>query len=128
MRGHSGTSYRSERVASMIKRDVSVIVDTLDDPRIHGVCVVDAEMSRDLRYATVYVMIENDDKDVLKALNGSAGYIRRVLAEENSEMRGVPRLNFVIDKSQAYYEHIEQVIKGLHDNDKNNDDDNGTDR
>lgn len=109
-----GTGHRTERIASVIKRDVSVIVDTLDDPRIVGVTVVDAEMSRDLKYATVYVMIDGNDKNVLAALNGSAGYIRRQLAETNSEMRGVPRLNFVLDKSQSYYERIEQVIKDIH--------------
>jgi len=114
VRGHNGTSHRAERIAELIKRDVAVIIDSLSDPRIHGVDVIDAEMSRDLRYATVFVSIENDNKTVLAALNGSAGYIRNRLAEENSEMRGVPRLNFVIDKSQAYYERIEQVIKGIH--------------
>lgn len=114
MSRQGGTGHRTERIASMIKRDVSVIVDSLSDPRIQGVTVVDAEMSRDLKYATVYVTIDGDDKNVLAALNGCAGYIRHVLAEENSEMRGVPRLNFVIDKSQSYYERIEQVIKGLH--------------
>lgn len=119
MRGRNGTSHRSERIASVIKRDVSVIVDSLSDPRIRGVSVVDAEMSRDLKYATVFVSIDGDDKNVLDALNGCSGYIRRQLAEENSEMRGVPRLNFVIDKSQSYYERIEQVIKGLHN--ENND-------
>ncbi len=116
-----GTSHRSERIASVIKRDVSVIVDSLSDPRIRGVSVIDAEMSRDLKYATVFVAIDGDDKSTLAALNGSAGYIRRQLAETNSEMRGVPRLNFVIDKSQAYYERIEQVIKGFHEDDEKHD-------
>ncbi|MCH5165737.1 MAG: 30S ribosome-binding factor RbfA [Clostridiales bacterium] len=121
MRGHGGSGHRTERIASIIKRDVSVIVDTLDDPRIYGVTVVDAEMSRDLKYATVYVTIGSDENNVLNALNGCSGYIRRQLAETNSEMRGVPRLNFVIDKSQAYYERIEQVIKDIHKNEKDND-------
>lgn len=115
MRGHGGNSHRTERIASMIKRDVSVIVDSLDDPRIHGATVVDAEMSKDLRYATVYVNVDGNDQSVVDALNNCSGYIRHELAETNSEMRGVPRLNFVIDKSQSYYERIEKVIKGLHD-------------
>lgn len=121
MSGHHGTSHRSERIGSIIKRDVSVIVESLSDPRIYGVTVVDVEMSRDLKYATVYVTAEADEKTVLEALNNSAGYIRHELAETNSEMRGVPRLKFVVDRSQAYYERIEQVIKGLHDNDKKDD-------
>ena len=119
MNSHGGTGFRTERIASIVKRDVSVIVDSLSDPRIYGVTVVDAEMSRDLKYATVYVTIESDEEKVLSALNGCSGYIRHVLAEENSEMKGVPRLNFVIDKSQKYYARIEQVIKGLHDDENN---------
>lgn len=115
MRNGSGGGHRAERIASMIARDVSVIVDSLSDPRIHGVTVVDAEMTRDLKYATVFVVIDGNDESVLKALNGCAGYIRHVLAEENSEMRGVPQIKFVIDRSQEYYAHIEEVIKGLHD-------------
>lgn len=120
MTGRGGNGHRTERIASIIKRDVSVIVDTLDDPRVYGVSVIDAEMSRDLKYATVFVSIENDETAVLKALNGCSGYIRHKLAETNSEMRGVPRLNFVIDKSQAYYERIESVIKGFHNDGEKN--------
>jgi len=120
VKGHNGASHRVERIASIIRRDVSVIVDGLSDPRIYGVTVVDVEMSRDLKYATVFVTVESDEAKVLDALNGSAGYIRHELAETNSEMRGVPRLHFVVDKSQAYYERIEQVIKGFH-TDENND-------
>lgn len=116
----SGTGHRTERVASVIKRDVSVIVDSLSDPRVHGVSVVDAEMSRDLKYATVYVVVENNDESVVEALNGCSGYIRHELAETNSEMRGVPRLHFVLDKSQSYYSRIDEVIKGWH-HDGNND-------
>lgn len=114
MRGNNGTSHRTERVASMIRRDVSVIVDSLSDSRVHGVTVIDVEMSRDLRNATVFVTVDGNDDSVVKALNGCAGYIRHMLAEENSEMRGVPQLKFVLDKTQGYYERIEQVIKEIH--------------
>lgn len=117
---HKGNSYRTERVASLIKRCVAVIIETeLSDPRIHGVSVVDAEVSRDLKFATVYVYIEGDDENVLAALASSSGYIRKRFAEQNKDMRVVPNFKFAIDKSQSYYEHIDAVIKGLH-NDENN--------
>ncbi len=111
-------SHRPERVASVIKRSIAVIIENeLSDPRIHGVSVVDAVVSRDLKYATVYVYIENDDEAVLDALKNSAGYIRKLFAESNREMRVVPIFKFELDKSQSYYEHIDSVIRGLH-NDK----------
>ncbi len=114
------TTHRPERIASVIKRAVSVIIESeISDPRIHGVDVTDVVMSRDYRYATVFVSIDGDDESVLKALDGSAGYIRRVLAEQLIEMRGIPLLKFQMDKSGSYYKHIDDVIKGLHDNENN---------
>ncbi len=115
MKSHS-SSHRTERVASVIKRNVAVIIETeLSDPRIHGVSVVDVSVSHDLRYATVWVYIYGNDESVLAALENSAGYIKKLLAEQMSEMRVVPQLHFRLDKSQSYYERIDKVIKGLHD-------------
>lgn len=112
---NGGTSHRTERVASVIKRNVAVILETqVSDPRIHGVSVVDAEVSRDLRHATVFVYIEGDERTVLDVLNGCSGYVRKLLAEQMSEMRIIPQLRFEADKSQSYYERIDSLIKGLH--------------
>lgn len=112
----SKDSHRSERVASQLKRCVAVIIENeLSDPRIHGVSVVDANVSRDLKFATVYVYIDGDDKVVLEALRSSAGYIRKLYAEKNRDMRVIPQFKFELDTSQSYYERIDKVIKGLHD-------------
>ncbi len=114
-------SHRTERVASVIKRDVATIIESeVSDPRIHGVSVVDARVSGDLKYATVYVYIDNDDEEVLTALKNSAGFIRRNFAERNRDMRIVPQIRFEIDKSQSYYEHIDSLIRGLHADEKDN--------
>ncbi len=108
-------SHRTERVGSVIKRCVAVILDTeISDPRIHGVSVVDVQVSRDLKHATVWVYIENNDEQVLEALRGSAGYVKKLLSEQISDMRVIPQLRFDMDKSQSYYEHIDKLIKGLH--------------
>lgn len=115
----SHDSHRTERVASQIKRCVAVIIEAeLSDPRIHGVSVVDATVSRDLKYATVFVYIDGDDGEALVALQSSAGYIRKRFAEQNREMRVIPQFKFEIDKSQSYYERIDTLIRGLHDGNK----------
>ncbi len=113
MRSHD--SHRTERVASVIKRSLALIIENeLSDPRIHGVSVVDVTVSRDLKFATVYVAIDGDDTQVLDALKNGSGYIRKLFAESNRDMRVVPNFKFEIDKSQSYYEHIDSLIKGLH--------------
>ncbi len=120
----NGNSHRPERVASVIKRAVAVIIENeLSDPRIHGVSVVDAVVTKDLKTAKIYVYIEHDDTDALKALQNSAGYVRRLLAEQIKEMRVVPSLVFELDKSQSYYERIDTLIRGL-SSEKHNDDNN----
>ncbi len=120
MKGRSA-SHRTERVASVIKRCVAVILETeISDPRIHGVSVVDAEVSRDLRYATVWVNIDGNDSAVLEALKNSAGYVRKLLSEQMSEMRVIPQIQFKMDESQSYYDHIDGIIRGLH-SDENGD-------
>lgn len=116
MRSHD--SHRTERVASVIKRSLALIIENeLSDPRIVGVNVVDAVVSRDLKIATVYVAIEGDDKDVLAALRNSVGYIRKLFAERNRDMRIVPQFKFEIDTSGSYYERIDKLIKELHSDD-----------
>ena len=118
MKSHSA-SHRTERVASVIKRNVAVIIETeISDPRINGVSVVDVSVSHDLRYATVWVYIYGNDEEVLNALRNSAGYVRRLLSEQMSEMRIIPQIRFELDKSQSYYERIDKVIKGLHNDEK----------
>lgn len=119
MRSHD--SHRVERIASVIKRSVALIIETeLSDPRIYGVSVVDVTVSRDLKFATVYVYIDGDDQAVLDALRNSAGYVRKLFAESNRDMRVVPNFKFEIDRSQSYYEHIDTLIKGLHNDESNN--------
>lgn len=112
----SQNSHRVERVASLIKRAVAVIIESeLADPRIVGVSVVDATVSRDLKNATIFVYIDGDEAEVLAALKSSAGYIRKRFAEQNREMRVIPQFKFEVDKTRDYFERIETVIRGLHD-------------
>ena len=113
-------SHRSERVGSVIKRAISVIVESeISDPRVYGVTVADVAVTRELKYATVFVYIDGDNTDVLSALSGTAGFVRHRLAEMLSEMRYIPQIKFELDKTRSYYERIDNVIKRIHDNDEN---------
>ena len=70
-----------------------------------------AEVTRDLRYAKIYVSVLEDDKrkPLLQALKGAGGYIRRLLGQ-NMIIRYSPELIFVDDHNIEYGVHIAQVL------------------
>ena len=88
------------------------IREELNDPRVTGTfSVTRAEVTRDLRYAKIYVSVLEDDKreDLLRALKSAAGYIRRALGK-GIIIRSAPELSFVSDQNIAYGVHIAQVL------------------
>ena len=104
---------RIDRISEEVRREVDRIIrEELNDPRVTGTfSVTRAEVTRDLRYAKIYVSVLEDDKreDLLKALKSAAGYIRRALGK-GIIIRSAPELSFVSDQNIAYGVHIAQVL------------------
>ena len=120
---------RIDRISEEVRREVDRIIrEELNDPRIAGTfSVTRAEVTRDLRFAKIFVSVLEDDKrdDLLKALKSAAGYIRRELAR-GIVIRQSPELSFVKDENIAYGVHIAKVLADVqktegmtrHDTDK----------
>lgn len=104
---------RIDRISEEVRREVDRIIrEDLNDPRICGTfSVTRVEVTRDLRFAKIFVSVLEDDKrdDLLKALKSAAGYIRRELAR-NIVIRQSPELSFVKDENIAYGVHIAKVL------------------
>ena len=107
---------RIDRISEEVRREVDRIIrDELHDPRIDGTfSVTRAEVTRDLRYAKIYVSVLEDDKRApfLAACKSAAGYIRRALGKEMIS-RTAPELIFVEDNNIAYGVHIAKVLKDV---------------
>lgn len=104
---------RIDRISEEVRREVDRIIrEELNDPRVTGTfSVTRAEVTRDLRYAKIYVSVLEDDKreDLLRTLKSAAGYIRRALGK-GIIIRSAPELSFVSDQNIAYGVHIAQVL------------------
>lgn len=104
---------RIDRISEEVRREVDRIVrEELNDPRVTGTfSITRAEVTRDLRYAKIYVSVLEDERreDLLKALKSAAGYIRRALGK-GMLIRYSPELSFVSDRNIAYGVHIAQVL------------------
>ncbi|MDD4956759.1 MAG: 30S ribosome-binding factor RbfA [Candidatus Omnitrophica bacterium] len=109
---------RMDRICETIKREISfILASEIDDPRVQGVTVVRAEVSRDLREARIYCVIpaENMDKKdgVLKGLKRSASHVRGSLAKKIA-MKYVPRLTFLEEKrDQKAHGGIDEIFARL---------------
>ncbi len=104
---------RIDRISEEVRREVDRIIrDELNDPRIDGTfSITRAEVTRDLRYAKIFVSILEDERrePLMDALKKASGFIRRSLAKEMI-IRQSPELIFVEDRNIAYGAHIAQVL------------------
>lgn len=107
--------YKVNRIAEDIKRELSVIMRSLKDPRISGMLsIVRVEVTNDFSLAKIYVSaMEGMDtaKNSVKGLTSAAGYIRHELGER-LKIRKTPELKFIADNS---IEHGMGIAKLLDD-------------
>ena len=109
---------RKYQVAGQIKSEISEILRSrMNDPRIGFVTLTDVEMSDDLRYAKVFFSVLGDEaqfKTTLKVLRGARTFIQAELAPR-LRLRIMPEIDFQIDKSLAYGQHIEELLHSVQD-------------
>ena len=91
---------RTARVASMIREVVSsAILFELRDPRIKNVTVLGADVSPDLRHASVRISVMGDEKTAALTRHGltsAKGFLQSKVAEY-IKSRYTPELRFIID-------------------------------
>lgn len=116
---------RIDRISEQVRREVDRIIrEELSDPRIQGTySVTRADVTRDLRYAKIYVSIleEENRKPMMAALKKAAGFVRHQL-RENMIIRTSPEILFELDQNIEYGIHIASVLKQVHAEDDNDDD------
>lgn len=109
---------RIERVNESIRRELSLIVSQeLGDPRLAFATISRVEVSRDLRHAKIYFSVLGDESSAKQAEGGfeaAKGFIRRLLAQR-VQMKFMPELNFIYDRSFAEGIHLKETIERLKD-------------
>jgi len=116
-------SSREVRVADFVRDELAEIIRVeMRDPRVSFVSINDVKVSRDLSYAEVYVSSFNTNTDdekseLVKALNGAAGFFRSTLAKRHS-MRTTPKPRFHYDKVAEEAPVIDALIRRAVDEDE----------
>ncbi|MBO8128818.1 MAG: 30S ribosome-binding factor RbfA [Peptococcaceae bacterium] len=93
--------HRPERLAEVIKQEVSQVIRRLKDPRIGFITVTNVELSPDFRYAKIFVSIlepKETQEASMEALKRAKGHIRTELGRR-IRLRHTPEITFVLDES-----------------------------
>lgn len=105
---------RIDRISEEVRREVDAIIrEQLHDPRIKGTySITRADVTRDLRYAKIYVSIldEADRVPLMAALKSAAGFVRHELGKRMI-IRYAPEMLFELDKNIEYGVHIATVLR-----------------
>ena len=104
---------RTDRIASEIMREVERIIrEDVSDPRTQCMfSITHVDVTRDLRYAKVYVSVYEEEKrePMMKALRSAAGFIRHNIGRR-VQLRYTPELLFELDTTIEYGVHIASLL------------------
>ncbi len=105
---------RTNRIAEEMKREISSIIQNqLKDPRLpEFVSITAVNVTRDLRYAKIYVSVlgtEEQKKEALQVLKNASGFIRREVGRK-IQIRYTPELQFELDDSIEHGIYMSKLI------------------
>jgi len=107
---------RTARINEVVREVLADEVERLSDPRLGFVTVTGAEVSPDLRHATVYYSVFGADdahEATVAALRSAAPHLRAVLGSQ-VRMKYLPELTFEEDPAIEHGARVEQIIRELH--------------
>lgn len=114
---------RVNRLNEEVKKIISDIIrNQLRNPAISSLTsVVAVDITRDLRYATVYISVlgnNSEKEETIKALEKSAGYVRREIGKQ-IKVRYTPEVIFKLDESiEKGIEMYNKISKITKDNNR----------
>ena len=118
---------RTDRIASEIMREVERIIrEDVSDPRTQCMfSITHVDVTRDLRYAKVYVSVYEEEKrePMMKALKSAAGFIRHNLGLR-VQLRYTPELLFELDTTIEYGVHIASLLSQVRKNESSDEGEN----
>lgn len=108
---------RANRVGKELKKEISLIIqNSLRDPRLNNIITIsDVRLSQDCNNAKVFVSFLNEKeefflKSSIKILNHASSFIRLLLSKK-MQLRVIPSLFFIYDRSFITGMHINNLIR-----------------
>lgn len=108
---------RKNRISEEVKKAVSeIILYGLKDPRVSDMTTVtEVEVTRDLRFAKIYVSVlgnTEEKNETIQGLNNAKGFIRREIGNK-VDLRYVPEPIFYLDESIENAIYMSKLIEDV---------------
>jgi ribosome-binding factor A len=102
-------------MGALIQKELNVIIRNYLDTLSGIVTISKVELSKDLKWGKIWISIMGgDDQKILNELKANIydiqGELNHVLAS-----KVLPRISFHLDTSPRYAEHIDELIKKIHE-------------
>ncbi|MCK5412808.1 MAG: 30S ribosome-binding factor RbfA [Candidatus Pacebacteria bacterium] len=113
-------SQRIEKVNELIKQEVGkALLSEMNFPLDILVTIISASVSKDLRYADVFISVLPFEKknEVKEALRENIYFIQKKI-NKKLVMNPLPRIVFKIDETGEQVKKIDELIKKIHKDDK----------
>ncbi len=112
---------RNERIAELIRQEISVILRDVKDPGLMGLLTVtDLKLTRDRKSAVVFYSMlgtAEEKKSTAKALERSVPFVRKRLAERLS-LRSIPKVVFEYDPTPERAQRVEALLHAIEEEKK----------
>jgi ribosome-binding factor A len=92
-----------------------ILLESVKDPRVHGVTITGINLSDDLKRAKLFFSVIGNNEQIKKAkagLDSAKGYIKREIGSRMS-LRFVPEITFIYDPSLESGDHMERILEKL---------------
>jgi ribosome-binding factor A len=114
----SGRDYpRTARVNELLREIIADALDDVGGERIEFVAITGVRVTEDLRQATVFFDTRegaSQDDEAIELLGEFRVKLQAIINRE-SRIRRTPQLTFVPDPAVRGGERIDEIVRGLHD-------------
>ena len=107
---------RQQKIAKQIQKDMADIFQKEGASLVRGtlVTVTGVRVSPDFSYANIYVSVFpfEQSKTLMDRFAHQNWFLRRALGQRiRNQLKNVPEIQFFLDDSLEYIEHIEKALK-----------------
>lgn len=107
---------RQQKIARQIQKDIADIFQKEGAAIVRGllVTVTAVRVSPDFGYAKIYISVFpfERSRELMAALEQNGRFIRGALGQRiRNQLKSIPEIQFFLDDSLEYIEHIDQALK-----------------
>lgn len=103
-------SSRIKQINELIKQKLSFILNDHFPDEIFS--ITEVKTSPDLSFSKVFVSLLPGASDIISKMNNKSSELRSELSQQ-IKVRHIPKIQFVIDDTEAYAEKIDNLFKKI---------------